>query len=183
MVLAPGTWKWKGDYPVAGAQFYDDMVYARNNFGAVGFWPLPGYDGRNPELAAQVRSVFSAQGSDAISRRLAPWFVSILGVPVANFFGGWRRELFIFVEAVFLLLLVYAVCGYWIFELRTFFRKYKWCFGALILLTVSVLVLLCLFDRKLRDLALLVFIGLFFVLVAALFARQYFLSTVETDLP
>ncbi|MGA2889707.1 MAG: hypothetical protein ABSE51_16795 [Terracidiphilus sp.] len=182
-VLSPYAWQYKGVYSQPGIQFYDDMLYAHDNFGAAGFWPLPSYDGNNQELAAQTRQIFRLRSGDAIQKMVAPVFEKMLGLRVANFFGGWRRELFLNVEFIFAVLAIYLFCAYWLFELRDFYRKHKLWFALLGLEAISVLVLLCLFDHRLREWALLIFIGLVFAAVVVLFALQYFISRVERDLP
>lgn len=182
-IISPSAWYYPEDYRTQGGQVFDDIVYAHDNFGAVGFWPLPAYDGNNKELASDIREVFQQQGSDALQRSVARICQNPTLCAVANFIGGWRRELFLGVEAVFFLVLVYFVSAFWIFGLREFYQAHQWWFAAVVLFNLLLLVLLCLFDRNLRDWAQLVFIGLFFLVVAALFARQYFLTTVEGNLP
>jgi hypothetical protein len=182
-VLSPGTWKFKGDYTQEGAQFYDDTVYAKNNFAGVGFWPLPAYDGTNEKLAGQIESTFRSRRNDVIEAQVAPAAEKILGLPVANFVGGWRRELFVLVETITFLLFAYVIAAYWIIELRDFWHQHRRWFLGFGTVIVVIVILLCLFDRRLRDWALMVFIGLFFLLFALLIGRQYFRSTVERDLP
>ncbi|WP_420238193.1 hypothetical protein ACOBR2_00865 [Telmatobacter bradus] len=182
-VLAPGTWQYLGVYSKPGGQFYDDMLYSFDNFGAVGFWPFSESAGNNTNLSAQIREIFDREGNDFVDTKVAPIFYKLLGARVANFFCGWRRELFLAVEVTLGLFVIYFSGSFWIFELRNFYSKYQWWFALLIAIALAVIVLLCIFDRNLREWALLIFIGLFVAMIAALFARQYFLRTIERDLP
>jgi hypothetical protein len=182
-VLAPGTWQYQGVYSKPGGQFYDDMLYSYDNFGAVGFWPFSETMGDNPNLAAQIREIFDREANDFVDTKVAPIFYKLLGAHVANFFCGWRRELFLTVEVTFSLFVIYFACSFWIFELRNFYSKYQWWFALLMAIALAMIILLCIFDHNLREWSLLIFIGLFVAMVAALFARQYFLRTIERDLP
>lgn len=182
-VLAPGTWQYLGVYSKPGGQFYDDMLYSFDNFGAVGFWPLSESAGNNSNLSAQIREIFDREGNDFVDTKVAPILYKLLGARVANFFCGWRRELFLAVEVTLSLFVIYFSCSFWIFELRNFYSRYQWWFALLMAIALAVIVLLCIFDSNLREWALLIFIGLFVATIAALFARQYFLRTIERDLP
>jgi hypothetical protein len=190
MVLSPGTWNWKNNYGSKGFQMYDDMVYATNNFGAVGFWPLPAYDGINEptknsrnSLATDIMSVFETQGGGWIETSLAPGVVRMLGVRTANFFGGWRRELSFAIAAVVLFFAGYAVFSIFFIPLRTFFREHLLWFAAAAGLALITALLLCLLDRALREWFQLVTIGVVFLLLIAGFTWRYIANMAERDLP
>jgi Putative Ig domain len=55
-------------------QFADDLVYFEDNFGGVGFWPLP-MAGQtvSPGMSAALRTAFSGAAADGWSRPLCDW--------------------------------------------------------------------------------------------------------------
>jgi hypothetical protein len=122
-------------------QLKDDLIYYQDNFGGVGFWPLPtSRDNGATELNNLVRATFALNGSqDFFQSRLhrgAPWFGRIV--------GPHRWAFRITFDILLIVLLTYAVLAFWIFELREIFRKYFWWFvamGALALLTQTCLFL------------------------------------------
>jgi hypothetical protein len=107
----------------------------------------------------------------------------VIGVPAANFFGGWRRELAFAIEMVFGALALYMIGCFWMMSLREFYKRHAWLFIVPATLAMTVLVLLCLFDRALRDFADLLYFVLLVLVVGGFFARQYFLRSIERDLP
>jgi hypothetical protein len=122
-------------------QLKDDLIYYEDNFGGVGFWPLPASrDNDAAELNSLVRDTFSKNGSqDFFQSRLqrsAPWFGRIV--------GPHRWALRIAFDILLFILLTYAILSFWFFELRDFFHKYFWWFfamGALALLIQTCLFL------------------------------------------
>jgi hypothetical protein len=68
-------------------------------------------------------------------------------------------------------------------SLREFYKGHAWLFVIPAAVAMGVLVLLCLFDRALRDFADLLYVLLIILVVGGFFARQYFLRSIERDLP
>jgi peptidoglycan hydrolase-like protein with peptidoglycan-binding domain len=122
------------DYDKAMAkQLNDDLAYFQDNFGGVGFWPLPtSIDSGAAELNSEVRNAFSIKGDQDLQsklRRIAPWF--------GRFVGPHRWGLRMAVDSLVFVLLVYAFFSCWIFELRKICTERFWWFfgvGALALL-------------------------------------------------
>lgn len=55
-------------------QFADDLVYFEDNFGGVGFWPLPmAGDTVSPGMSAALRTAFSGAAADGASRPVCDW--------------------------------------------------------------------------------------------------------------
>ncbi len=182
-VLVADSWDYPSDYKKAGGQFYDDMLYAADNFGAIGFWPLPAYDGSHTELAADVHQIFDLHGKDWVQSWVAPKFETAVGLPLANRFGGWRRELFLTVEILFILLVAYLCSAYWIFEMRDFFRRHIWWFAGMAGVITVLFFLLCLFDRGLRQWAQLILIfGVFIAALVGVVVYQI-ITSMRRDLP
>lgn len=208
--ISPATWKYQGpDYTSQGSQLYDDLVYAKDNFGGVAFSSLPSYGDLDAQPAAQkggsgsqggqsyvdrnvalglaIHKVFQASGSpslgDPIPYHPTPHPRLPYAVYVENFCGAWRRELALLVEILLGLLLVYAVVSYWVLEMRAFYDAHRWWFGGVLLSACVIVVLLCLFDRKLREIASYVYVGLSFVVLLAVWVTQYVRSSMERDLP
>ena len=182
-ILEPGNWSYKGDYPQPGSQFFDDMVYAKDNFSAVGFWPMPDYSAAHAPIAQDTRDIFQRSDQADFQNHMAAVCERVIGVPAANFFGGWRRELAFAIEMVFGALALYMIGCFWMMSLREFYKRHAWLFIAPATLAMAVLVLLCLFDRSLRDFADLLYFVLLVLVVGGFFARQYFLRSIERDLP
>jgi hypothetical protein len=182
-VLSPETARFKGDYSQAGFQLLDDMIYAKNNFAGVGFMPFPVHDRTNPTLGANIRSVFLKERRDWVERNISPLVEKILGTHVVNLVGARRREIFLLIDTIVFLLLVYFVLSRWIFELRDFFVEHTIPFVAIFLLAVVAVSLLCLFDRNLKQLASYLFASFIIVSAALLALWKYRQYKVEEDLP
>jgi hypothetical protein len=59
---------------VENQQFTDDLVYFEDNFGGVGFWPLPmAGETISPGMSAALRTAFSGAAADGWSRPLCDW--------------------------------------------------------------------------------------------------------------
>lgn len=55
-------------------QFADDLVYFEDNFGGVGFWPLPmAGDTVSPGMSAALRTAFSGAAADSATRPICDW--------------------------------------------------------------------------------------------------------------
>jgi hypothetical protein len=182
-ILEPGNWSYKGDYPQSGSQFFDDMVYAKDNFNAVGFWPMPDYSAEHTPIAKDTRDIFRRSDQGGFQNRMATTCEKLVGVPAANFFGGWRRELAFAIEMVYAALALYVFGSFWMMSLREFYYRHTWLFLVPAAIAMAVLVLLCLFDRSLRDFAEAMYVVLLILIVGGFFARQYFLRSIERDLP
>lgn len=178
-VLFPATSKWKMGFAAPGAQFYDDVVYAQDNFQGIGLWPLPTYGDSHKALASDIRSVFEMKATDWMQSRLAPLF----GARVADFFVTNRRWLFFVVAVLMLLLVIYAVCAFWIIELREFWKSHLlWCMLPITLI-VAILGFEFLFDRELSPQFTPFLVVLFIVGIGGWLVRRTFLSRLEKDLP
>lgn len=182
-ILEPGNWSYKGDYPQPGSQFFDDMIYAKDNFSAVGFWPMPDYSAAHEQIAQDTRDIFLRSSQNGMQNRMAAACEDVIGVPAANFFGGWRRELALTIELIYAVLALYGICCFWVMSLREFYNAHAWLFVVPAAIAMAVLMLLCLFDRELRDFAEFLYVVLLILVVGGFFARQYFLRSIERDLP
>lgn len=182
-ILSPAMAKYRGDYSRPGLQLLDDMVYAKNNFAAVGFMPLPVHDGNNAELAADIRSVFQKEQRDWVERHISPIVAAVLGTHVVNIVGSRRREIFLLIEFIVAVLFFYFVVSRWIFELRGFFLDHKTPFVLAFLLAATAGALLCLFDRNLKQLGSYLLASLILVAAAVLGLWKYRQDKVEADLP
>jgi hypothetical protein len=180
-VLFPATWKLNLDYRKPGSQFYDDMSYAQDNFWGIGLWPSPVPGADDPKLAADIRDVFKRTQTDLIDRWLAPLFAGIPGF--ANFFLEYRRELFVFVSTLALLLTILGICAFWIIELRQFFTEHFWWFVAVAVLIVAILGFEFLFNQDLRNYATPFGVVLVIVFLLGMLVRRTYLGTVKKDLP
>jgi hypothetical protein len=166
-------------FAAAGAQFYDDVVYSQDNFQGIGLWPLPTYGDPNKAVASDIRSVFDMKASDWMQSRLAPLF----GAHIADFFITNRRWLFFLVAVLVLLLVIYAVCAFWIIELREFWKSHLlWCMLPIALI-VAILGFEFLFDRELSPQFTPFLVVLFIIGIGGWLVRRTFLSKLEKDLP
>jgi hypothetical protein len=157
----------------------DDMIYAKENFGGVGFWPLPGYgqpkeEERSDFLAGEIRAVFIADSPGSMS----PAWLAV----IENFFFAFRREVFVFLECILLLLAAYGVCAFWLFELRAFFHAHLSWFLGLILFMLGILYLLFLSNPRLKN-YLPSFIVAIVLAALVSFAAWAYISKLEKDLP
>jgi len=182
-ILSPGEAKYKGDYAKPGLQLLDDMVYGKNNFAAVGFMPLPVHDGNNLNLADDIRLVFRREQRDWVERNISPIVEKVTGMPFVNFIGSRRREIFLLIELIAAVLLLYFIASRWIFELRDFFSEHKMPFIALFALGAAASGLLCLLDRNLKQLASYLLAGLVLFSAAIFGLWKYRQSKVQADLP
>lgn len=210
-VLLPGTWKYQGpDYATAGSQMYDDLIYAKGDFGGVAFASIPVYRTPDPaeakqskgiaaltnsapeqaegtELALDIHKVFHMHGTpdfgDPARGQAAAKAQSTLVIFFENSCGALRRELALSVEALFALLLLYAILSYWLMELRDFFNTHRWLFGGVVALAVSIILLLCSFDRSLRDEAIYIYGILTLLALIAVWIRIYIRSARDRNLP
>ena len=175
MTLSPTTWPLNANfYAVPGRQFYDDLIYARNNFGGVGFWPLADYAGANPQLADDLHRVFRVDAGN---------WIPASANKVGNLVSYWRREIFLGIGTIFLLVLAYAVAVYWIVELRPFHQKYGlWIMAAGALDVLLLLPFLMVFPG-LRGFALVVIVVVVLLSLAVLLVLQSIRRNIEENLP
>lgn len=193
--LSPNTWGYTGpDYTLPGSQFYDDLVYARDNFGGIALSSLPFYVSESSALprpdnglALAIHKIFRLPGTpnfgEAIPLRPGTPQRWPLAVYIANFCGAWRRELALIVEILLGLLLGYSVASYWILELRSFFTAHRVWFVLALIVAIVLIMMLCQFDRRVRAVASLIYVVLTFAGLIALWIWQYVTSSVERDLP
>jgi hypothetical protein len=195
--LSPETWKYAGpDYQRPGSQFYDDLVYAKDNFGGVAFSSMPAFEipaaggseaSTGTSLALDIHHVFAVPGTPDFGGRTPSgtaigkqWQATVY---LANICGAYRRQIALTAELLLFLLLLYAVLSYWIFDLRTFYEEHHLYFWGALLLAGVLIVLLCLYDRRLREVAAYIYVGLSFLVLIAAWALQYIRSSMQRDLP
>lgn len=185
-VLSPATWNWTGSfYKTPGTQFFDDMVYFRNNFSSAGFWPLPTYakSGDMADLATQARKVFETPSEHMLQERVALRVVSLLGIDFTNIFGERRRELGLFVEGIFALLALLGVGSCLFFEIEAFCRRRIWWLFAAASIAFATGTLMLLFDPALSPYAGPVFGGAIGSIILLAAIRQFIMGRLEKDLP
>ena len=182
-ILLPQRWDFgDGFYTNPGKQFYDDMLYARDNFAAAGFWPLVGKKSEDTDLPADIRGIFGGDEYDLI-QNAAPRTWSAAGISIANRFSFYRREMFFFTEiTAFISLIYYALCSY-IAEYNNFYQKNKIKFKIIMIFNFLFLMCTLWIFPKLHSLALKALIFLIFSFLFAVAVRQWFVRRVETDLP
>ena len=182
-VLFPATSKWKGAFSEPGMQFREDVIYSQDNFQGVGLWPLPTYGDANKQVAADMRSVFIPADHDWVQMHVVPLFVGAFGPGFADFFMKDRRVLFLVVAILILLLVIYALCAFWIIELREFWQAHLlWCMLPIVLV-VLILGFQFLFDRALSAQFMPFLIVLIIVGFGGWLVRRTFRSEVQKDLP
>lgn len=184
--LVPKSQDYKGSaYSVKGSQLYDDLVYAKDNFGGVAFSGIPTYDEENHDLAERIRQVFLGTGAHLLNAASAPKAsrAQRAVLYVANFFGGWRRELALLVESILAFLVIYALLSYWFIELRAFFQLHRWWFYGLLASAIIVTLLLCVFDRKLREDASYVYAAILFIAIIGRGVWSYICNLSQRQLP
>lgn len=175
MMLSPTTWPYNANfYQIKGRQFYDDLIYARNNFGGVGFWPLADNGGENTELAGDVHRIFRVDATD---------WIPAAADEAANVVSYWRREIFFGIGTVFLLALLYGLAVYWFIELRAFHRKFGFWIMAAAALDILLLFPFLLIFPGLRAFALVVIVIMGALILAALIVLQSIRRTMEENLP
>jgi lysozyme family protein len=164
---------------VTEQQLKDDLIYFQDNFGGVGFWPLPtSRDSGAAELNELIKANFTDNtNQDFLQEQLeknAPWFGKIV--------GPHRWGIRIAFDILLYVLLVYSVLALWVFELREFFRKHVWWFLGTGALTLSLQMCLFLWDPFWRGRTPIIMFAV--VLLGAGAGALFYIRRIkQTDLP
>jgi hypothetical protein len=150
-------------------QFEDDLIYFEDNFGGVGFFPIPtGDENTLTWISEQINKAFlHTENQDFFQQ-----FVYGRTQWLCNFICPHRIPARWVLAVVAIFLVGWTTGSLWICELRGWFKKLFWCFMGLILFMALLLMALMTCDPDLIHRSTEIFITLMIVLIAYTIYRQ-----------
>lgn len=150
-------------------QFEDDLIYFEDNFGGVGFWPIPSGDEETVTwVSDQINKAFLHTEDQDFFQQFVYGRTQWLCTFVCP-----RRIPARWILAVGVIFLIGWTTGsLWICELRKWFKKLFWCFIGLVILMAVLLITLMACDPDLMHRSTEIFIILMIVLVGFMIYRQ-----------
>lgn len=153
-----------GHEPDQYKQFEDDLIYFEDNFGGVGFWPLPFAEDKGAEIVEQaVREVFVKKTDLDFIERMVPE----AALSPCKWICPNRWYVRLAYDALAFLLFLYALLALRSAALRNFFNQNKRYFIASAVATIVIFysALMCdpyLSNKKDEVTLALIFVGVFF---------------------
>lgn len=150
-------------------QFEDDLIYFEDNFGGVGFWPIPTGDEKTvTRVSSQINNTFLRTEDQDFFQQFVngrtQWLCKLIcphRIP-----ARWVLAIGV------IFLMGWTTGALWICELRAWFRKLFWCFMGLILFLALLLMALMACDPDLMHRSTEIFIALMMVLIGYTIYRQ-----------
>jgi hypothetical protein len=150
-------------------QFIDDLIYFEDNFGGVGFWPVPdGAEKNRRRLSEEVSAAFVNPDQAALMQKV--WVDQFQ--QICRFICPNRGVLRIIFLSGFAFMALWAVIACWVCELRRIYRRFSWYFLAVILIDILLLFSLLICDPAWVGYSTAIFIGMLIALAFYLVFRQ-----------
>lgn len=133
-------------------QFGDDVIYFEDNFGGIGFWPMPAITAGDPKKVDPAPNKVTQM---ALAGLVHDYLMDYAVRPsaFANFVCVHKWGFRLAFDALAFLLIGYGVLAIFMCSLRIFWEKYSWYFLALVVLLAGLALAILFYDPFYTDVA------------------------------